>query len=88
MDLAPITLTLTARDAEHARRILAAVARAESPADSASTEFILTPSSDPPAGHTYRELCDARRAGLLEATMTRKGLVFTEATLEIGRAHV
>ena len=36
-------------------------------------------------GHTYRELCDARRAGILEAAMTSKGLVLTRDALDAYR---
>lgn len=79
-----ITLTIAARDIDHARRILEAVGGLEQPR--ASNELVVGPADAPPPGHTYRELCEARRAGLLDAVMTRKGLVFTPAALEAYRA--
>lgn len=87
MEAGSITLTIAARDAEHARQILEAVARLNGEvAVGGDDARVLTPTGDPPAGHTYRELCDARRAGLLQAVMTRKGLVFSEEALEAYRA--
>lgn len=82
----PITLTITARDTEHARRIIEAVARLDGDHVAGDDEIVLTPTGEPPSGHTYRELCDARRAGLLQAVMTRKGLVFSVDALEAYRA--
>lgn len=77
-----VTLTFTAADEAEAQKILEAVARAKSGGDS----LVLGPADEPPAGHTYRELCDARRSGLLVATMTAKGLVFTVGALDAYRA--
>lgn len=77
-----VTLTFTATDEAEAQEILAAVARVRRGGD----ETLLGPGDEPPPGHTYRELCDARRAGLLAATMTTKGLVFTAGALDAYRA--
>ncbi len=67
-----IRLTLSARDVAHAQKILAAVAKVD------CEEILVTPNGDDaPMGHTYRELCDARRDGVLDARLTPKGLVFT-----------
>lgn len=82
----PITLTITARDTEHARRIIEAVARLDGEHAGGGDDVVLTPTGEPPSGHTYRELCDARRAGLLKAVLTRKGLVFSAEALEAYRA--
>ena len=77
-----IRLTITARDAAHARAILEAVERV----DAREPEILVQPDgTGAPTGHTYRELLDARRAGLLVAAVTPKGLVLTEAELSAYR---
>lgn len=79
-----VRLTFIARDAAHAARIAAAVATVD--AGPSEPELLVQPDgAGAPTGHTYRELCDARRAGLLDAAMTSKGLVFTATALETYR---
>jgi hypothetical protein len=80
-----IRLTITARDATHARKILEAVERVERGTAASPDEMIVAPSDPtypPPLGHSYRELTDARRAGLLEAELTAKGLVISRTAFE------
>ena len=73
-----IRLTIRARDAAHARAILEAIERIEA----REPEILVQPDgTGAPTGHTYRELLDARRAGLLVASVTPKGLVLTDAEL-------
>ena len=80
---APVRLTFTARDAAEAARIAAAVAAIQ---NGDAGEILVAPDgTGAPTGHTYRELCDARRAKLLEAALTTKGLVFTRDALETYR---
>lgn len=85
----PVRLTITARDEEEAQRMLAAVARVRvgEPVAPAVDEVLVTAHSEPPLGHSYRELRNARLTGLLEATLTKKGLVFTRQALEAYRAR-
>lgn len=79
-----VRLTFTARDAAHAARIANAVAAVDS--GPAVDELLVQPDgTGAPTGHTYRELCDARRAGILEAALTTKGLVFTRDALDAYR---
>ena len=61
-----ITLTLTARDPAHARRILDAVEAVD--AAPAASEILVTRDGPAPTGHTYRELVEARRRGALDDT--------------------
>lgn len=73
-----ITLTIEARDAAHARAILEAVERV----DIREPEILAQPDgTGVPTGHTYRELADARRAGVLVAALTPRGLAITEPEL-------
>jgi len=56
-----ITLTLTARDPAHAKRILDAVEAVD--ATPATSEILVTRDGPAPTGHTYREFVEARRRG-------------------------
>lgn len=74
--MSAIRLTITARDAAHARAILEAVERID------HAGILVQPDdTGAPTGHTYRELNDARRDGLLVAEVTAKGILLTEAAL-------
>lgn len=90
MSANPIKLTLTARDAAQAKAILDAVERIERGVEQPTTqdEVLVTKSGEPPLGHTYRELLRARRSGLLEAALTKRGLVLTRAALEAYRGRL
>ncbi len=50
-----------------------------------SGEILVTPEGPAPTGHTHRELSDARRRGDLEAVVTARGLVFSQAALDAYR---
>ncbi len=78
-----VTLTITARDPAHARKILEAVEQVD--AGATVDELLVTPTGEAPTGHTYRELCDAHRSGLLEAAKTSKGIVLTREALDAYR---
>lgn len=80
-DSSPIKLTITARDEGEAQRMLAAIARVRQGIDVADEILVQPDGAGAPAGHTYRELCDARRRGDLDAHMTAKGITFTAAAL-------